>query len=389
MSTPAQSPNVSGWMVGLLAAACGLIVANIYYAQPLISLIAPDIGLSPAYASFIVTLTQAGYCAGLLLLVPLGDLLENRRLVLLTMAGATLALLVAYGSGSAASFLAASLFIGLGSVAVQMLVPIAAHLAPDANRGAVVGQVMSGLLIGIMLSRPVASLVADVFGWRALFGGSALMMVLLAVVLWRLLPVRQPEANHRYLAILKSMWTLLRDTPLLRRRAAYQAALFAAFSLYWTAVPLVLSGPEFGFTQKGIALFALAGVAGALSAPIAGRLADQGKTHQATGVALVMVAVSLLLSWYGGHGSLVALLAAGILLDLGVQANLVLSQREIYALGAHIRSRLNGVFMAIFFIGGAVGSSLASVTFTHGGWSMVSLTALAFPVLALLLYATE
>lgn len=382
-------PGLSPWMVVLLASACGLIVANLYYAQPLISLIAPDIGLGVESASLVVTLTQVGYCLGLLLLVPLGDLVENRRLVVVTLCGTLLSLAAAMSAHSPSWFLAASLLIGLCSVVVQMLVPLAAHLAPEAIRGRVIGNVVSGLLTGIMLARPAASFVAGSFGWRAIYIVSAAAMLALVVVLRRLLPARRPDADHHYFELLGSMWSLLRDTPLLRRRALYQAALFAAFSLFWTAVPLVLSGPAFGFTQHGIALFALAGAAGAIAAPVAGHLADRGRTRVATGAALGMVAVSFLLARMGSSGSLAALVAACVVLDLGVQANLVLGQRAIYALGAHVRSRLNGLYMAIFFAGGALGSSVASITYARGGWTLVSWVGMVFPVAALLLYATE
>jgi predicted MFS family arabinose efflux permease len=254
-----------------------------------------------------------------------------------------MALLIATLAPSAGAFLAASLLIGIGSVAVQMLVPMAAHMTPDAIRGRVVGNVMSGLLMGIMLARPVSSLIANSFGWRAVFGASTVMMMLLALVLWRLLPQRQPKADHTYASLIRSLWTLLRTMPVLRRRAAYHAALFAAFSLYWTTVPLVLTSALYGFSQGGVALFALAGALGVLSAPVAGRMADRGWTRIATGVSLGIVALAFLLARVGGTGSLIALLAAGILLDLGVQSNLVLGQRAIYALGPHIRSRLTRI----------------------------------------------
>ena len=375
-------------MILLLATACGLIAANLYYAQPLIGLIAPALALPRTAASLIVTLTQLGYCAGLVLLVPLGDLVENRRLTLFTLAGAVLALTVAATASSASWFLAASLGIGLGSVAVQMLVPIAAHMAPDASRGRVVGNVMSGLLLGIMLARPAASLTASAFGWRFLFASSAVLMVVLALILRTLLPQRRPVAAHSYASLIGSLWTLLRQTAVLRRRAAYQASLFAAFSLFWTAVPLELAGPPFRLTQRGIALFALAGAAGAIAAPIAGRIADRGWSRIATGVSLASVAVAFLLALLGG-GSIAALLAAGVLLDLGVQSNLVLGQRAIYALGVHTRSRLNGIYMAIFFAGGALGSAIASPAYARGGWTLVGWIGLAIPAAALLLYATE
>ena len=373
----------------LLAAACGLLVANVYYAQPLISLIAPDIGLPPGAASLIVTTNQFGYCLGLLLLVPLGDLLPNRRLILVTQSGACLALLSASWVHGAPAFLSACFAIGLCSVVVQMLVPLAAHLAPDAIRGQVVGRVMSGLLIGIMLARPTASMITALFGWRAVFAMSSALTAALVLLLLRTLPERIPPPSTGYLALLGSLWTLLRDTPLLRRRAAYQAALFAAFSVYWTAVPLLLAGPHFGFSQRGIAVFALTGVAGALAAPVAGRLADRGRTHVATAIAMALVAVGMLLGLAGAQGSLAALLMAGVLMDLGVQANLVLGQRAIYSLGGDMRSRLTGLFLAIFFVGGAFGSALASPAFQLGGWALVSTLGAAFPLLALVFYASE
>jgi predicted MFS family arabinose efflux permease len=385
----ASAESVSAWMILLLAAACGLIVGNVYYAQPLIGLIAPAIGLDKANAGLIVGLTQGGYCVGLLLLAPLGDLVENRRLIVCSMSASVLALLLAAVAPSAPWFLAASLLIGVSSVSVQMLVPIAAHLAPDEIRGRVVGNVMGGLLLGIMLARPMSSLVANYFGWRTVFGASAILTASVALALRGLLPVRQPNAAHNYATLIGSLWRIFRDMPVLRRRAAYQTAQFAAFGLFWTAVPLELAGPTFGLTQRGIAFFALAGAAGALSAPIAGRLADRGWSRVATGACLTLAAISFVVAWLGGNGSLVTLLAAGILLDMGVQANQILGQRAIYALGAESRSRLNGLYVAIFFAGGAVGSATASIAYARGGWSLVCLIGLIFPLIGLAFFATE
>jgi predicted MFS family arabinose efflux permease len=389
MASSHSEHGISTWMTILLAAACGLIAANLYYAQPLIGLIATDIGLHQSAASMIVALTQIGYCTGLLLLVPLGDLTENRRLISLSIGGVVLALLLATVAPTALVFLTASLLIGLSAVAVQMLVPLAAHMAHDANRGRVVGNVMSGLLLGIMLSRPASSLIAHTFGWRAVFGTSAVIMIVLLLVLRRLLPPRRPSATHTYGELIASLWALLRDTPILRRRAAYQAALFASFTLFWTIVPQVLSGPQFGFTQRGIALFALSGAAGVFSAPIAGRMADHGWSRLGTGLSLALVAIGLIIAHFGANGSVILLMVGGILLDLGVQSNLVLGQRAIYSLGVHTRSRLNGLYMALFFAGGAFGSAISSYTFIHGGWELVSWVGLFFPVAAMLFYATE
>ncbi|MCP1306049.1 MFS transporter [Paenibacillus tyrfis] len=384
--------NIPTWLAILLATACGIIVANLYYAQPLIGLISSSIGLSESSAGFIVTLTQIGYVVGLLFVVPLGDIVENRRLIVVSLLLTAIALAAAAMAKQPLLFLGASLFIGLGSVAAQVLVPFASYLATESTRGRVVGNIMSGLLLGIMLSRPLSSLVADFFGWHAIFALSAAAVVILAIVLSKVLPARRPNTNTRYAALLASMWHLLRTTPILRRRAAYHACVFATFSLFWTTVPLLLSSPVFHFSQKDIALFALAGVAGAVAAPIAGRLADRGWTRPGTWIALATVIISVLLPLLIQTGSAIGvavLVISAILLDAGVSANLVLGQRAIFSLGPEIRSRLNGLFMAIFFFGGAIGSSIGAWAYASGGWSTALWIGIAFPVAAMLYFATE
>ena len=291
-----ESAPVSSWITFLLALSCGLIAANIYYAQPLVGPIAAELGLSPQAAGLVVTMTQLGYGAGLLLIVPLGDLIENRKLVLAVIALAAVALAAAAVATHPLPYLAAALLVGLGSVAVQILVPYAGHLAPERIRGQVVGNVMTGLMLGIMLARPASSFVASVSSWHAVYALSAAIMVGLALVLHRALPVRTPQAKLGYGELLASMVRLARTTPMLRRRALYQAGLFGAFSLFWTTVPLVLAGPAFHLSQSGIALFALAGAAGAVSAPIAGRVADRGWTRPATAVAMLLTAGGFVLT---------------------------------------------------------------------------------------------
>ena len=380
-------------MVWLMAIATGLIVANLYFAQPLVGPISQATGLDPGAAGLIVTLTQIGYCLGLIFIVPLGDLVENRKLILCALALTALSLLAAAFSNSAALFLTAAFCIGLGSVAAQVVVPFAAHLSKPETRGQTVGTVMSGLLLGIMLARPVSSLVTDALGWHAIFVISAIGTGVLALVLRSKLPQRVPAHAMSYGALLGSMWHLLKSTPILRRRAAYQFCMFGAFSLFWTTVPLELAGPAFGLSQTGIALFALAGVAGAIASPIAGRRADQGKTRSTTAMALgagLLAFGAPLLFTAGGYTAQLALLVcASIVLDMGVSANLVTGQRAIYALGAEVRSRLNGLYMSIFFMGGALGSLLGGWTFAHYGWHGVLLAGLTFPAAALAVYATE
>ncbi|TCM86639.1 putative MFS family arabinose efflux permease [Paenibacillus sp. BK033] len=387
-----REKNIPAWLTILLATACGIIAANLYYAQPLVGLISSSIGLSAGSAGLIVTLTQIGYVVGLLFIVPMGDIVENRKLVFTALLLTAVALATAAMAKQPFLFLAATLVIGLGSVAAQVLVPFASYLASDASRGRVVGNVMSGLLLGIMLARPLSSLVADLLGWHAIFAISAAVIVILAIVLAKVLPVRKPTAATSYTALLGSMWRLLRTTPILRRRAFYHATLFAAFSLFWTTVPQLLAGPKFHFSQTAIALYALVGVAGAVAAPLAGRLADRGWTRPATAIALITVIVSVLLPLLIQTGSplgVAVLVIAAILLDAGVSANLVLSQRSIFSLGADIRSRLNGLFMAIFFFGGAIGSAAGGWAYAAGGWSAALWLGIAFPILALLYFATE
>lgn len=387
-----QDETISSAMIFLLASACGLVAANLYYAQPLAGVIGAELGLSSAATGLIVTLTQIGYGLGLLFVVPLGDLVENRRLIVATVGTAVLALIAAALAPHAVPFLAAVFLVGISSVAVQMIVPFAAHMTPHATRGRVVGNVMSGLMVGIMLARPVSSVLSEFVSWRGVFLLSAAVMVVLAIVLYRLLPQRMPDAKLPYRSLLASMSHLARNTPILQRRSAYQAAMFGAFSLFWTTTPLYLSGLAFRLTQGEIALFALAGAAGAIAAPIAGRMADRGWTWGATLFALVTAAASFLITHIaseGTHLSLALLVLAAITLDFAVTTNLVLGQRAIFALGAEYRSRLNGVFMATFFMGGALGSALGGWAYASGQWAAASWLGFALPVMALGFFLTE
>jgi predicted MFS family arabinose efflux permease len=251
---------------------------------------------------------------------------------------------------------------------------------------------MSGLMLGIMLARPVASFITAISSWHVVFFLSAGAMVGLALVLAQVLPKRTPAAKLHYGELLASMGRLVLTTPILRRRAFYQACQFGAFSLFWTTTPLLLAGPDFRLSQRGIALFALAGAAGAVAAPIAGRVADRGWTRPATGLAMLAVAIAFLLTHIGQAGSSLALallVVAAILLDFGVQANVVLGNRAIFALGAEYRGRLNGLYMATFFAAGALGSALGGFVYAQGGWTLTSWVGFALPVVGLLRLATD
>lgn len=362
------APRLTPALTGVLAAACGLAVANLYYAQPLISVIAAAIGLQPRWAGLVMTLTQLGYGAGLLLIVPLADLMENRRLICGLLGAATLGLLAITGATHPSQYLAASFVMGVCVVAAQVLVPFASHLTPAASRGKVTGQIMGGLLTGIMLARPVSSFIAGMFGWRAVFAVSAVLLFVLAGTLWQQLPERRPTPAAGYRAVLASLWPLVLHTPLLRRRALYQGIMFAAFNVFWTGSPLLLMR-HYGMTFNGIALFSLVGAGGALAAPLAGYLADRGLTKLATRLSILAGLVALIVAAWADHIQSIAMLAlAGLALDAAVQTCLVLSLRALYMLEPAKRSRLNGLFMTWIFACGAAASAAAVSIYESRGW---------------------
>jgi predicted MFS family arabinose efflux permease len=383
---------VSPWLIALLAITCGLIAGNLYYAQPIAGPIGAAVGLSPEATGLVVTMAQIGYGMGLLLVVPLGDLIENRRLTLILIGITTLAALGVALSARPVPLLLSTALIGIGSVAVQVLVPYAAHMAPAAVRGRVVGSVMSGLMFGVMLARPVSSFITHLFSWHVVFFCSAGVMLVLALVLARVLPERRPRSQLRYGELLASMWELVRTTPTLRRKALYQAALFGAFSLFWTTTPLLLSGPTFRLSQGEIGLFALAGITGAVAMPIVGWMADRGWSRPITCVAMLTAVIAFLVTRLDHPGSTLSLgllVAAAVLVDFGNSANAIVSQRAIFSLGAQYRARLNGLYMTTFFTGGAIGSAVGGWSYAYGGWNLTSWIGLGLPLAALAYFLTE
>ncbi|WP_038755954.1 MFS transporter [Burkholderia pseudomallei] len=384
--TACPVPQMARGLILLFAFSCGAIVANLYYAQPIIALIAPDLHMSGGMASLIVSLTQIGYAAGLFFLVPLGDLVENKKLMVVTALMSIASLALAATVRAPGLFLAVSLIVGFSSVAVQLLIPLAAHLAPSESRGRVVGTIMSGLLLGILLSRPVASFIADHFGWRAVFAFGAATMAIVTVLLMLTVPSRRPAHQATYMQLIRSLGRLVATQPVLRERSLYQGLMFGSFSLFWSAAPVELMHHHH-LSQSAIALFSLVGAMGASSAPIAGRLADAGHTRRATVVALGLAAASFAPALFVPGAGVAGLVATGILLDFAVQMNMVLGQREIYALDAHSRNRLNSIYMTSIFVGGAIGSALASALYEHGGWTWIATVGALFPLAALARFA--
>jgi len=384
--------HFSGSIVLLLAVSSGLIVANLYYAQPLVALISKDLGMAPAAAGLLVTMSQIGYGLGLLFIVPTGDMFESRRLIITITSVGILALLGAAFSSDASQFIAASFMIGIGSVAVQIIIPYAAHIAPQEIQGRVVGYVMSGLLLGVMLARPFASIVTELFSWHAIFIVSAISLTVLMAVLYKLMPKRMPQPNMSYGRLLASMGRMFIEIPALRRRSVYQGCLFASFSLFWTVVPMYFSGTAYNMSQAHIALFGLVGAAGVVAAPIAGRIADKGVTKFKSSAAILTAMAAIALPQLAGHSGtleLALLVVCAVMLDFGAIANQVMGQRVIFSLGAEFRSRLNGVYMATFFGGGAAGSAIGGYVYAAYGFSAALWTGLALPAIALVYLMTE
>jgi predicted MFS family arabinose efflux permease len=378
--------------ITLMAFAVGVMAANIYYTQPILSLIAHSLGMRPDAAGLVMTLTQIGYGLGVLFIVPLGDLVENKKLIL-TMIIITIFAEVALGSSqSLIPYMMASVLVGVGASAVQIIVPYTTHLFDRAERGHIIGSLMSGLMLGIMLSRPLSSLLTDMISMHAIFYFSAGLMTLLLLKLYKALPERSPEATTlKYNQLIWSMKDLVVKTPTLQRRAIYQAFMFGAFCLFWTVVPFMLVN-TFHFTQVGVAAFALAGLAGAAAAPYAGKLADKGWSRRTTASAFIIGISSFILSHFiktEGYVSVILLIIAANLLDAGVSAHLVLGQRAIFMIDPKNQSRLNGLYLAIVYIGGSVGSALGAWSYQHGGWEMAMLAGLFFPLAALLLFLSE
>jgi predicted MFS family arabinose efflux permease len=383
-STPApvRAPGISRGLVLLLAFACGATVANLYYAQPLLDTIAAHLHTSVGTAGFLVTASQLGYAAGLLLIVPLGDLLERRKLVTRMLVVTTLALVAATLAPSVMVLALAIAVAGITSVVAQILVPFASDLADDEDRGRVVGTVMSGLLTGILLARTVSGLIAEVAGWRTVFGIAAVLMLALSVLLHRMLPVVAPKVSTPYRSLLASIGTLVRTEPLLRRRMLYGMCGMATFSVLWTSLTFLLSRAPFHYSDAVIGLFGIAGLCGAVAAQGAGRLFDRGVANVATGAFWLAVVVGWLLCAIAKE-SVVALIVGLVLADAGIQGQHILNQSTIFGLLPEARSRLNTAYMAGNFVAGAIGSAAASVVWASGGWGGVCVLGGAFTLVGL------
>lgn len=362
--------GLSPALILLMSVATGLAVASNYYAQPLLDTIARAFDLSASSAGFIVTAAQLGYAAGLLFLVPLGDMFERRMLIVSMTLLAAGGMLITASSQSLTMMIIGTALTGLFSVVAQILVPLAATLASPEKRGKVVGTIMSGLLLGILLARTVAGLLASLGGWRTVYWVASVLMVIMALALWRGLPRVKQENHLNYPQLLASVFSLFTRDKLLRTRAVLGCLTFANFSILWTSMAFLLAAPQFNYSEGVIGLFGLAGAAGALGARPAGGLADKGKSHMTTSAGLVLLLLSWAAIWYG-HVSVLALIVGILVLDLTVQGVHITNQTVIYRVKPDARNRLTAGYMTSYFIGGAAGSLISASAWQHAGWTGV------------------
>ncbi|MDU4842361.1 MAG: MFS transporter [Leclercia adecarboxylata] len=365
-----SNQGLSPALILLMSVATGLAVASNYYAQPLLETIARNFSLSASSAGFIVTAAQLGYAVGLLFLVPLGDMFERRAMIVSMTLLAAGGMLITASSQSLAMMILGTALTGLFSVVAQILVPLAATLASPEKRGKVVGTIMSGLLLGILLARTVAGLLAGIGGWRTVYWVASVLMVVMALALWRGLPKVKSETHLNYPQLLGSVFSLFTHDKLLRTRALLGCFTFANFSILWTSMAFLLASPPFNYSEGMIGLFGLAGAAGALGARPAGGLADKGKSHLTTTVGLVMLLLSWAAIWYG-HVSVLALIVGILVLDLTVQGVHITNQTVIYRVKPDARNRLTAGYMTSYFIGGAAGSLISAYAWQHAGWTGV------------------
>ena len=377
--------GLSPALILLMSVATGLAVASNYYAQPLLDTIARAFNLSASSAGFIVTAAQLGYAAGLLFLVPLGDMFERRMLIVSMTLLAAGGMLITASSQSLTMMIVGTALTGLFSVVAQILVPLAATLASPEKRGKVVGTIMSGLLLGILLARTVAGLLASLGGWRTVYWVASVLMVVMALALWRGLPKVKQENHLNYPQLLASVFSLFTQDKLLRTRALLGCFTFANFSILWTSMAFLLASPPFNYSEGMIGLFDLAGAAGALGARPAGGLADKGKSHLTTTAGLILLLLSWAAIWYG-HISVMALIVGILVLDLTVQGVHITNQTVIYRLKPEARNRLTAGYMTSYFIGGAAGSLISASAWQHAGWAGVCLAGTLVAVINVIIW---
>ncbi len=376
---------LSRWNILIMALCTGLIVANIYYSQPLLVLMSEEFKVSESNAGQVTFFTQVGYALGLLFCVPLGDKLERKRQIVVMTLAAVVALVAAAKSVNITMLKVTGLMIGFTSVVPQLILPLAANLSDPASRGKVIGTIMSGLLVGILLSRTLSGVVGHHLGWRAMFWIAAGISALLAVIMITSFPSSKPNFSGTYGDLMKSLLTLIKEQPVLREASAINACCFAMFGMFWTTVVFLLSDAPFKYTSEQIGLMGLAAAAGALGAPLVGRIADKKNPRIAIGYGIIFLLLGYFL-FYIFRANIIGIIIGIIAIDLGLQGIHVSNQTRIYTLLPEARNRLNTVFMTTSFIGTSLGSGIGLWVWSFAQWTGVCIAGTALIAVALIIY---
>lgn len=378
-------PGMSRGLTFLFALAGAIAVGNLYWSQPLLAVIAQDLGVSLGTAGLLVTGTQIGYAMGILFFVPLGDIATRRVLIPLAMTASAVALMISAFAPGFAALLLSLAAVGLLTTGGQMLPPLAGDLATPEQRGDVLGTIASGMLSGILLSRSVSGLLADAFGWQSVFALASIATLIMAGLLWRLVPTEAPRPAVSYAALITSIFRTVRAQPVIRATLLIGACTFATFSLFWTGLTFLLSGAPFNYSLSQIGLTGLAGLAGAVAAKNAGLLHDRGLSVPAQGGALLVTLACVIAAIFGA-GSIVAIVVVIIVFDAAVQAVNVLNQVRLLSIDPKARSRMNSAFVSCNFIGGAIGSALAGAVWPIAGWTGLMIAGAALMLVAVLVW---
>ena len=377
--------NLSKTNVLFMAVCTGLIVANLYYCQPLIVLIANEFKIPEASAGTITYLTQAGYAIGLFFMVPLGDKIERKKQILITTFASVIALIIAATAKSFFLLQIASLLIGITSTVPQLILPLAASLTNPEQRGKVIGTIMSGLLVGILLSRTLSGFIGQVLGWRSMFWIAAGICLLIFFAIQKKFPVNKPQFEGSYGQLIQSLFTLIKTQPVLREATLINVFCFAQFGAFWTTMVLLLSGTPFNFNSATIGLFGIVGASGALAAPLVGRMGDKGNPRVAVGYGCLLMLVSFIV-FYFSIENVIGVIIGIVFIDIGIQGVHISNQTRVYSLLPEARNRLNTVFMSFSFLGTAAGSAYGLLLWKIGGWHAVAVGCAFLAILSLLVY---
>lgn len=375
-------------LILVMSIACGLTVANLYYIQPLLADIAKTFHVNQLIIGFAAMLTQIGYAIGMIFILPLGDIKEKRKLIVIMLLCSIISLMSMFFSSNIYVLIISSFTVGLTSIIPQLIIPLAAQLSSPQQRGQTIGRIMSGLLIGILLSRTISGILGSYLGWRAVYLIAAIMMLTLMLILRKLIPLCEPISDIKYTKLLKSMIHLIKTEPILREASINGALMFSAFSAFWTSLIFLLESSHYNMGAEAVGLFGLVGIIGALASPIVGKVADKKGSSFTIGVCIIIVIIAYL--FFSLFSFKILGLILGItLLDLGVQSCNVSNQARIHSLNEKTRNRLNTIYMVNFFLGGALGSFLGPYSYSHFGWYGVCTFGLATQIIAIILHKTR